>query len=119
MTDTKMDRTQREQLAQAMYKVVREYFIDKGWGRTEPMVSYCEWDIKKYTFDLRSYTLNARTDFCLKYDKLAQDFRRDMKQLLKEYGFKKMKCDYRNEKRIDSCGNDYTDKQLVAIYFDV
>lgn len=106
-------------LALDIEKVVRDYFHNKSWGRCEPVISYSEYDIKKYTFRMASRTLNASAEYCMTDDRMDMDsFRREVKALLKRNGFTKCKFD---TKKITYTGGAFGDERVVrlnAIYFD-
>ena len=105
-------------LAEEIFKIIKTYCYDDSRGRTEAHITYSEYDIKKYTFRIRCTTLNQTDHFSLRYNYRLEDFKKEIKQILKNEGFTKIKFDFKNIKRKDSWGNIYTEKKFIAIYFD-
>jgi len=105
-------------LAMDIEKVVREYLYDRGHGRCVPVITYSQYDIKKYTFRMVCQTYNQSAHWCCN-DKMDMDsFRREVRLLLKHNGFTKCRFDTSRITIKGDAFGDYTVTELNAIYFD-
>ena len=129
MQEDKLSYGEKDALADEIFAIVKKYFDDWGTGRPQGAISYSQYDILEYTFHISNNYANSRTRFVAGTDTYdAPDlnaFRKEIKQVLKQYGFNHCKFDLRTFKVNE--GNNtgyytpydriYKYKELVAIYF--
>lgn len=114
----------KEQLAEDIFRIVRKYFRSEGAGSPSPRVSFSEYDIYAYTFRVNSGTLNRDVRYVASTDYNAPDlnqFKKDVRALLKSRGFNKVKFDIGAFKYYyEWYGKETYDqmKELRAIYFE-
>ena len=116
---------QKEELAEELFKVVQHYFRESGSGMASPSVSYFEYNNYVYTFRIGSDYRNHEIAYVMSVDYKPADslnaFKRDIKVVLKQYGFTKAKFDIKNTKlKYEWYGEPTYDnlKKFVAIYFE-
>lgn len=115
---------QKEELAEELFKVVEHYFRKDGAGTPSPRITFSEYDIYAYTFRVNSASRSYNVDYVASIDYKPIDlnaFKKDVKAILKDYGFTKVKFDIKNTKlKYEWYGRPAEDrlKQLVAIYFE-
>ena len=115
---------QKEELAEELFKVVEHYFQKTGGGMPSPRITFSEYDIYAYTFRVNSASRSYDVSYVASIDYKPIDliaFKKDVKVILKDYGFSKAKFDIKNTKlKYEWYGRPAEDrmKQLVAIYFE-
>lgn len=110
-----------EKLEQGLGAIAGKYFYNGEYGYEKARVTYFEYDIRKWTFRYNSQTLNYGCRMYLKCDKDLNEFRKEVRSLLKEAGFTSVKFDFRNVKYQINYWNGVVvenRKELVGIYFD-
>ena len=114
----------KDQLAEDIFRIVRKYFRSEGTGSPSPRVSYFSYDIYAYTFRINSNTLNRSVRYVASTTYNAPDlnqFKKDIRALLKSRGFNKVKFDIGSFKLYyEWYGSKTYDqmKELKAIYFE-
>lgn len=120
---------EKEELGEQIFAIVQRYFKNWGNGRPYGCVKYDKYDKLEYTFKICSGYLNSVAQYVAGTDTYdAPDlnaFRKEVRQLLKSYGFSRCKFELKSFKVNE--GNNtgyytsydriYTYKELVAIYF--
>jgi len=102
-----------------MESIVNKYFYDRGHGRCIPVITYSEYDIKKYTFLMSCQTYNCMADYCMNEHSLQLNaFRKEIRALLRQNGFTKCKFDTKKVTIKGGAFGDYIVTRLNAIYFD-
>ena len=121
---------EKEELARELLRIVEKYFDNHGHGSPSPHVAYHEYDIKEYTFSVNSSYYNSSVEYLALVDggynnvDLNQ-FKAEVRSLLKGYGFKKVAFDMKSFKEkgdqytgyYKPTAPVYTYKELYAIYF--
>lgn len=107
-------------LAMDIGKIVRDYFYNKSHGKCEAVVSYNNYDIKKYTFRMVCTTLGGSATYCMPASTIDLDcFRQEVRKLLKSNGFTRCKFDVEKVTYTGGAFGDEPYYHLKAIYFDV
>lgn len=115
---------QKEELAEELFAVVERYFRKDGAGTPSPRVTFSEYDINAYTFRINSASRSYDVSYVASVDYKPIDlnaFKKDIKAVLKDSGFAKVKFDIKNTKLVyEWYGRPSEDrlKQFVAIYFE-
>lgn len=118
-----LDYSERKELAEKLYQVVKKYFSEdiKGWP--SPRIDYHSYDILKYTFTIGSGTRSV-SSIGYQFDDQKYDlneFKNEFRAVLKPYGFNKFKFNLPTRKRkYDWWGETKTEtyKDFYAVYFD-
>lgn len=116
---------QKDELAEQIFSIVRKYFTEDEYSSgPHPIVSYWEYDLLPYTFKIVSrYRNTSATWFARSEGYGAVDlnpFRAEIRKLLKQYGFTKVKFkldSYTMTTRYWNGPSHDRRKSLEAIYF--
>ena len=111
----------KQELAKQVFSLVKKYFYNFGGWSENPVITYFQYDKKVYTFAVRSSNLSSGDpSFEVRdYETLKlNEFRKEVRKLLKSNGFNSVVFDVKQIKRRDYNYNEYKNKKLVAIYFE-